>query len=58
VVKIAKIHRCAKCDEYFELESFMMAILEREEAVIESVVCYDCLMDVEIPYAINEVVIH
>jgi len=58
VVKIAKIHKCAKCDEYFELESFMMAILEREEAVIESVVCYECLMDVDIPYPMEEVVIH
>ena len=36
----------------------MMAILEREEAVIESVVCYDCLMDVDIPYPMDEVVIH
>ena len=58
MVKIAKIHKCAKCDEYFELESFMMAILEREEAVIESVVCYECLMDVDIPYPMEEVVIH
>lgn len=58
MVKIAKIHKCAKCDEYFELESFMMAILEREEAVIESVVCYECLMDVDIPYPMDEVVIH
>ena len=58
MVKIAKIHKCTRCDEYFELESFMLAILEREEAVIESVVCYECLMDVEIPYFMDEVVIH
>lgn len=36
----------------------MLEILEREEAVIESVVCYDCLMDVEIPYSLDGVVIH
>jgi len=58
VVKIAKIHKCAKCDEYFELESFMVEILEREEAVIESVVCYDCLMMADIPDIISDVVIH
>lgn len=58
MVKIAKIHKCAKCDEYFELESFMVEILEREEAVIESVVCYDCLMMADIPDRISDVVIH
>lgn len=58
MVKIAKIHKCAKCDEYFELESFMVEILEREEAVIESVVCYECLMMVDIPDRISDVVIH
>lgn len=36
----------------------MVEILEREEAVIESVVCYECLMMVDIPDRISDVVIH
>jgi hypothetical protein len=36
----------------------MVEILEREEAVIESVVCYDCLMMADIPDILSDVVIH
>ena len=45
-VKINRIHVCSRCDEAFEIEPFLVRLLEEEEAEIESIICYDCLDEI------------
>lgn len=45
-VKISRIHICSRCGEHFEIEPFLMRILEEEEAEIESIICYECLAEI------------
>ena len=45
-VKISRIHVCSRCDEVFEIEPFLVRLLEEEEAEIESIICYDCLAEI------------
>ena len=45
-MKISRIHVCSRCDEAFEIEPFLVRLLEEEEAEIESIMCYDCLYEI------------
>jgi uncharacterized CHY-type Zn-finger protein len=45
-MKISRIHVCSRCDEAFEIEPFLIRLLEEEEAEIESIICYDCLAEI------------
>ena len=45
-MKISRIHVCSRCDEAFEIEPFLVRLLEEEEAEIESIICYDCLAEI------------
>jgi hypothetical protein len=45
-MKISRIHVCSRCDEAFEIEPFLVRLLEEEEAEIESILCYDCLAEI------------
>lgn len=42
-MKINRVQVCSKCKEAFEIEPFLISILEEEEAEIESILCYTCL---------------
>ena len=45
-MKISRIHVCSRCDEAFEIEPFLVRLLEEEESEIESIICYDCLAEI------------
>jgi len=45
-MKISRIHVCSRCEEAFEIEPFLVRLLEEEEAEIESIICYDCLAEI------------